>query len=550
MKKIIFAAAAIALSGAAFAQTSNTNKVTAGLIDDEIVDNLDTGAEDVNALAFVGYDIENKQAEIGAGKQFNSLWFSAYDAYRFEASETDSESAQTDSVALDGVNTDYTDHTNTATISGSSNFVNTFKFATFYDHRIGGQFYWDADWNNYNYLSSTNPTDSLLGISGTSTTTKSSDEDHAEGTSTNTEYDTLVNRRRKNTFGIDFDGVAWEKEGDRNFYIQLNKVELALDRTYRNAEYSTERTLNGSAVGAGNQFDYSGEYISTFITPKIEFELGLDVARPLDLFDVRFSLIEAFAPKFNSYTDTYDTTTTNETSTQKTTTSVSYDRTRESYFGWTNTLTPRFDFDFETAENLTLKARVDLPVTLGGTNHSAYEYSKVERKATFDKTTNTTTYTTTSTDGASEQDHSDFQVNVAPVVDLGLVYQVKPGKFNLNMGAVLTPGSFSWTRTEKTNSDTDTRIVTTQTNAAGETTTTSVTTSGSNGDTARSGENNTADTKTNEFASDAPTAKVYLGGTWFLTDNVQLDMDLLTGTNTGTANGINWNFNIQFGFRY
>ena len=559
MKKIILTAAALlAFAGFGFAQESNTNRVTKGLIDDELVDKLDTGSEEgdegeeIQFLFFGGYDMDSS-AEAGIGKQFGSIWMSVYDNYSFVANETDSEKAKADTVALDGVNTDYTDGYNTASIKGSSTLNNTLVVSTFFNHKWGLQFVWDAVWNSYNSGSGTNPTASLSTFgTTTATTTKDSSEDHAAGTTTNTEYDTYENRVRNNSFGFNFNNVALSGITEKNIYLQLNSIRVSLADTYRNIEYSTTNTLNGSRIGAGTQTSYSGEYDELRITPEIEVEFGMDVAKPFDLVDLKFALIEEFKPTFKSYTDTFDRTQVTETTTTKTTITTSYEGTDDDYFAWSNTITPRFDFEFTEIENLTLKARIDLPVTLSSESYSAKEYTQTMRNANYDKSTNTTTYTTTTTSGVTNSgyDYDYFNTSVDPTFSLGLVYAIKPGKFNLNAGVSLSSGTLTWTSEEKTFSGKGRTTKNTSTNAAGETTTTGVSYTASNGDTAASGESNsiTADEKSNEFSSIAPSASFSLGGTWFLSDHVQLDTWFVAGNQR--ASSFDWNFNVQFGFKY
>lgn len=101
-------------------------------------------------------------------------------------------------------------------------------------------------------------------------------------------YKTLANKQRKNTFCLNFNGVGVSNIGGRNFYAKLKNLEVLLDGEYREAEYSTTSTINGSKIGAGDQISYSGEYDSCDITPKLGFELGLDIAKPFD------GLVETF----------------------------------------------------------------------------------------------------------------------------------------------------------------------------------------------------------------------------------------------------------------
>ena len=558
MKRILLtAAAALVLTGAVFAQKSNTKKATAGLISDQIVDNIQTGTEDDTILFFTGYNHDDQQAEIGLGYQFGPLWLSIYDGYYFKASESTTDKVHTDSVALDGVNKDYTDETETATWTLDDTFKNKLRVSGFFNHQIGASFYWDADNKKYTF-GSLNPTASLVSETSGTTTTLSSDEDHAAGTTSKTEWDTLEYYNNKNAFGLDFNGVETPKIGGVEFYVALDTIEVALNETARKAAYTKRYTKNGSTVGATANENYDGEYNDLAITPLLEFELGLKLGRLFDMVDTSFVLIEDFAPTFYSYTNTYDTKKVTDTTATKTTETTSFEATADDRFDWSNTLTPRFNFVWDAGERFTVKTRINLPVTLTSEHAGAYEYEKTTKTAIYDKATGETKYTTTKVTGAGDTgstatgnslyDYDSFTTEVDPEFDLGVVYQLYPGKFNVNLGAKLKPGKLTWIKTEKTVSGTGTKTTQTSTDAHGNTTVTSVSYKGANGDTAASGDNMTDDEVTNEFTSGAVSGEAYIGGTWFLNDNLQLDM--LLGAATATNSNLTWKFNVAFGFHY
>lgn len=560
MKKLLVTAAvALALTGAAFAQKSNTKTATVDLIDDNLVDVIDTGNGEDTTLVFFGYNHNDKRAEAGWGHQFGGLWLSLYDGYSFSGSKTKTDNVWSDTVASDGVNTDYVDEGETATWRINNTFANTMRVALAWNNTVGASFYWEAEHYKYTLNSST-PQGSLSGVSNGTTTTTNSTEDHAAGTTETTKWDTLKGRHNINTFGLDFNGISI---GDPNFYAKLNAIDVKLDSTNRDAAWTTTRTLNGSTVGAGRQISYDGEYNDIAITPRIDVEFGLGGFRLFDAVQTNFVLKEEFMPTFHTYDDTYDYTEVTETNAVRTTTVTSQEVTNDDRFDWENTLTPRFNFTYDADERLTLKSRIDIPVTFGNKHSGAQDYEYNVTTTTYDKTSGTSTREVETTTGAYGgyqsgreygrlYDEDVFTTTVAPTLSFGMVYKLVPGKFNLNLGAKLQTGELTWTTTERTYSDQVETTVTRKTDESGSTTTTVTTGQSASGDaTGRGRPSSNSVEKT--FTSVRPSGEVNLGGTWFLTDHVQLDMlfaAFTQGANNTTSDIFGWKLNVAFGLHF
>ena len=549
MKKLLVTAAvALALTGAAFAQKSNTKTATAGLIDDNLVDAIDTGNGEDKTLVFFGYNYKDQSAEAGWGHQFGGLWLSLYDGYSFKGSKKKTDDVWSDTVASDGVNTDYVNEGETATWDINNAFKNTMRVALAWNNKVGASFYWTADHKKYTFIDST-PKRNLSSVSSGETTTTDSSEDHAAGTTTTTEWDTLKNRHNINTFGLDFNGM---KIGGPNFYAKLNAIDVNLDSINRDAAWTATSTLNGSTVGAPNpQESYDGEYNNIVITPHIDVEFGLGGFRLFDAVQTNFVLKEEFMPTFYIYDDTYDYTTMDETTNRRVTIVKSQEITNDDRFDWDNKLTPRFNFTYDADERLTLKSRIDIPVTFGNKHSGAQDYEYNVTTTTYDKTSGTSTRTVKTTTAAysgQPYDMDVFTTKVDPALSFGMVYKLVPGKFNLNLGAKLNTGELKWTTTERTYSDQVETTVTRTTDESGSTTTTVTTGQSASGDD-MDRERTSSNSVEKTFTSARSSGEVYLGGTWFLTDHVQLDMLLGTAA-TSSDSDFTWKLNVAFGLHF
>lgn len=549
LKKMLSLVSVAFMVQAIFAQmpNSNTKIVTKDLITDEIVDNLDTGAEGQKSLFFGGYDSTNKLIQAGYGQGFgDALWFSLYDGYYLYGNTSNTDSATSDSVARDGVNIDYTDNSNKATIKGYNNLKNNLAFSMYINKKIGGTFFWNTDTIWDNYYDNTDPTGALLGTTNTTstlitTTTSSSTESTSNGTKTNTIYNALNNKFAKNTFGLNFNGVSTPNLfGDLNFYVALNAISVEIDNHYINVGYDKTSTLNGFKTPTGTA-SYTGTYNLNKITPALEFETGITGKKLWNVVTPSFILIENFQMTFRKYENSYNYNqlTTNTVTVQETR-NTNYELNPGKYKDWKNTLTPRADFSFDLGERITLKTRAQAEVSFGNVYTAADRTTTTITTTTENKITGDTSIIKQVTTTGSATNKDEFTTKVTPKFDVGLVYQVVPGKFNVNIGMGTKSGVLTWTKTTTTNSNIPRIDTTTTTNYAGEEVTYSTITVG-NGDGPAAGDA-TAETKVTNFTSSTPSVNAAIGFTLFLGEHAQLDTILLTSTG--------WQLNVNLGLRF
>ncbi len=549
LKKMLSLVSVAFMVQAIFAQmpNSNTKIVTKDLITDEIVDNLDTGAEGQKSLFFGGYDSTNKLIQAGYGQGFgDALWFSLYDGYYLYGNTSNTDSATSDSVARDGVNIDYTDNSNKATIKGYNNLKNNLAFSMYINKKIGGTFFWNTDTIWDNYYDNTDPTGALLGTTNTTstlitTTTSSSTESTSNGTKTNTIYNALNNKFAKNTFGLNFNGVSTPNLfGDLNFYVALNAISVEIDNHYINVGYDKTSTLNGFKTPTGTA-SYTGTYNLNKITPALEFETGITGKKLWNVVTPSFILIENFQMTFRKYENSYNYNqlTTNTVTVQETR-NTNYELNPGKYKDWKNTLTPRADFSFDLGERITLKTRAQAEVSFGNVYTAADRTTTTITTTTENKITGDTSIIKQVTTTGSATNKDEFTTKVTPKFDVGLVYQVVPGKFNVNIGMGAKSGVLTWTKTTTTNSNIPRIDTTTTTNYAGEEVTYSTITVG-NGDGPAAGDA-TAETKVTNFTSSTPSVNAAIGFTLFLGEHAQLDTILLTSTG--------WQLNVNLGLRF
>ena len=547
-KVLLLAVAGAIMAGGAFSESpsSNTKTVTGGLIEDGLVDSFDTGVEGKNILFFGSYGMNDGTIRAGYGKRFSpKLWLSLYDGWYMNAGTQTEETSTKDSVSSDGVNTDYTDSSSSAQVSGNSRIKNNLAFSAYLDNKIGGTFYWNTDSSNLQGYAATDPTGMLQDKSGT-TTTKVSTENHEDGTTSVTEYSALENKKSENTFGISFNGIQTKYlMGERKLYFKLNTLQFTKASRFIDLAWSTKTTLNSSTIDSGEQPSYKGTYDYNTYTPYLELEAGWGLKKIWDFVTPQFTIIEGFQMSFrsneNTYTYSKNTANTSLLNTRQTT---SFKMDQGDYSNWKNTLTPRFDFDFDLGENITLKTRAQAGISLSNTFTGADKYTTTVTTRTKDLTNGDVTVTKKTTSSGAASETEIFTTTVSPEFALGLVYKVIPGKFNINLGLSASSGSLEWKKTVKTNSNIAESSVTTFTNAAGETTVTGRSYTAKNGDGTGSGDA-AEEKQTNSFSAAAPDATARFGFTWFLGEKAQLDSYMLYGTSAGTTNPT-WAMNVLF----
>lgn len=540
MKKCITALfALVATMGLAWSQESELKTNTAGLIEDGVIDNLDFGFDDdeegSKGIVFAGTNASEVQA--GFGQYFgDGLWLSFYDRYNYAAvgiSET--ESITHTYGTTDGINVDYVDTARTLTVgSGSKALYNKFAVGIALNNGMGFQPYWTM--NNWLTYKTPYQITAGSGLSTTTTTTETSSGSTATGTSTESEYTDIKHKTRDNIWGVNFNGIGTPKLlGERELYFALNEIRVKSNLEKGSGDYSNSTKVNGTTTTSTTA---DGTLKTGTITPGINLETGFFLAQ-FGVVKTNFELEEDFEMGFEvSESNTHHSVVTN-TATKKTTVSTDYERNYGDYFSWSNTLTPKFIFDFDVDERLTLKAKASFAVGLSRTSNDGDTYETTKTTKTYDKSSSTTTVNTVHTKAsAGDQNQVDFTATLSPKFDLGFVYQAVPDRLNLNFGISVLTGKFTWKKTDKTNTNENTVVKTTNKDELGNTTSTTTVTVNQG----------SAETSEYSFSNGYTNATVYLGATWFFSPNVKMDVYY---ANSGTALFSDTNtFGIDFSIKY
>nr|MCR4900304.1 hypothetical protein [Treponema sp.] len=452
MKKMVKAALAAALvcfSSSLFAAepVSFLKSTTYNLFEDETVDNLAWGVEDADGLVLGGFlPGEGKyNFNIGAGAVLGSMWWSIYDFGSFAADQTTTKSVKLDTIAKDGINTDYTEaDTYSQPHRNNANAINNELYVSFAPGDWGIQSYWKiAD-------------TSVAGDIGKS---KYHTETKATGASSDSVYNE-TRRNAKNTFGANFKGIGFADLNDADLYFQLNSFEVLWDLA-KTAEKSTQESkYAGKAYSTTKVKD---KQATNKFTPAFEAEMGFNLP-DLGSMSTKFVLTEAFKSTFaiqnkKKVTDFVEYAYTNSVATTKTTTKTTVttkDGDSGNRFTWDNTLTPTFVFDFDVGERLSVKASAGAAINVKNTPGDKNGYkTTVTETTTYNELAKTTTKTYSKSVALANTAYrptitEKVITKVTPSTSLALVYQVKPEKFNLNMGVKWNPSTLTWTSSKTT----------------------------------------------------------------------------------------------------
>lgn len=527
-KLLTFAAATLCAAFVIAEPTSLVKKTTAELIEDGAIDSFAFGNEEGKGIVYGKYDSQENRVELGWGNAIaDKLWLSVYDAYFLYGTETKTESLTKVYGTADGVNVDYVDENprQVSTDTSSLHFDNKLGVGLAFNNKFGVQAYWRANWYNYK-----NPNRIMNdGTMGSVTTLSNESKNSATGNSSSQNYDNVKNYDRANTIKFNFKGAGIENVGNIAFYAKLNNVRADLNFNVKSNDYTQVVATNGTK---STDISSTGINSVTDINPGLEIETGFNlpawgVAKPQLSFVEDFSMAFKLR-KYNTSRSTYS-----DFETSKTTTTVDYDVTQGGGINWTNVLTPRLTVDFDLGEKLTLKTRASAAISLNQSKAESDTYTRTTTSTTYDKATGNSTVAKTTVTAASanpsvgtaNRNMSSFKTTVTPKIDLGLVYQTIPGKMNINFGATVNPGAYTWTTTEYTNANINTVSVTENTNAYG--TSDKTTTVNVNNDSYTG----TAETRTTTFNNAGTTTALNLGATWFFTDAVKLDVYYSTAFN-------------------
>ena len=527
-------AVAALIFGAAIltAQTSEVKTATSRLIEDGAIDSLAFGTEDNDGLTFVQFNGDANYVNFGWGKWISdSFWLSVYDSwYNNSGSLFNGVYLNKTYGTKDGINVDYTDTRKQNTVGNSYwNLDNTFALGLGFGD-FATQIKWNADWYQSQAPGTINNGDNIFNSS--TTTVNDENPNTPAGSKTTAKYDKIKNYDRNNTFTANFKGAGVEDLGDIAFYAQLKSVSFDWDNTTDANNYSNITNVNGKDTG---KVTANAAQIYNTFTPGLDFELGMtlkegDIATTKLVLEDKFNMSFKGNKANKSYTNTIDNLASTITATTE------YSVITGKYLSINNTLTPKFVFDFDIDEKLQLVAQISAGIYTGNTNSKADTYKKVVTNKTLDKTTgdyttNSKTTTTGLYNNGYNRDSNTLTVRLTPSYALGLVYQVNPGKFNLNFGVEVNRAPYNWIVTTTTNPNINTVTVSETTDKLGNTSgskTVNVTNGGEENKTVTYNRNGTS-----------TSTSLRLGGTWFFTENVKLDAywgnsftNLFTNTNS------------------
>lgn len=524
-KKLVTIVAAAFCVALVTAQSSAVNKVTTGLIEDGAIDSFKFGTEDGSGVIFGQYNNEDKQVVLGWGNLLSdTLWLSVYDAWNFNNSyATETATARNESTADDGINVDFTKTTRKVEGRSYNKIFNTLGIGAGINNTLGFQLEWEADYTMYK-----NPatgaslnwgTVAIPNDSGTQRVIKEEINDPDTGVNTKKEWTKFANNNIKNNFTVNFKGVGIEDLGDIDFFVKLNKVSFDWESTNRTGDYTESETTNGKTT---SETTITGKNTINTLTPGLNFDLGLNVIDN-DIATVKFVYEDEFSMSFSPSTNESTITVKTPGIAEETTKTDSYKVEYGKYLNWRNKFEPKLAAEFNVAKPLKLKAQLALPVTLTQTIDDADKYEKVSQTEIFDRTNGYSYFldsnpkkTKTGIEGTSK--NSDvFTTEIAPKLSAGFVYEVTPGKFNVNFGVSAQP-KYTWTTTTLTNANINTVTVTETKDKVGNVTTSKEVTVNNNGD---------YETKTTELSTEIDTG-INLGATWFFTENVRFDAYILS----------------------
>ena len=538
-KKLVTIVAAAFCVAFVTAQSSAVNNVTTGLIEDGAIDSFKFGTEDGSGVIFGQYNNAGKSVVLGWGNSLSdTLWLSVYDAWNFvklDQAATETATAINYAQADDGINVDYT--TTTRKVEGQNfNWIaNTLGIGAGINNTLGFQLVWGSNYKVYkNPAAPAEPnwgTDPIVSSNGPYSAIKEESNNPGNGENTKKEWTKFANNDISNNFIVNFKGVGIENLGDIAFFVKLNNVYFNWGSVNRTGDYTKSITTNGKTT---SETTITGKNTENTLIPGLNFELGLnvidnDIATVKFVYEDNFSM--SFKPSTNESTKTEKTPGTAE----ETTTTNSYKVEYGKYLQWSNVFEPKLAAEFNVAKPLKLKAQLALPVILTQEINDADKYEKVSQTEIFNRTSGYSSLTKTTVTGrydpngstSAVQNSDIFSTYFAPSLSVGFVYEVTPGKFNVNFGAYAQP-VYYWTTTTKTNANINTVEVTeTKDNRGNVTTSNPVVTAGVN--------NGAPETKTTVLSTSCLTG-INLGATWFFTENVRFDAYILSNFNNDLFN--------------
>ena len=524
-KKLVTIVAAAFCVALVTAQSSAVNNVTTGLIEDGAIDSFKFGTEDGSGVIFGQYNNADKQVVLGWGNLLSDiLWLSVYDAWNFkDAAATETATAKNESTADDGINVDSTKTTRKVEGRSYNQIFNTLGIGAGINNTLGFQLVWEADYTMYK-----NPATGAALNWGTAAIPNYSDannrvikeeiNDPDNGVNTKKEWTKFANNDIDNNFIVNFKGVGIEDLGDIAFFAKLNNVSFDWESTNRTGDYTESETTNGKTT---SETTITGKNTINTLKPGLNFDLGLNVIDN-DIATVKFVYEDDFSMSFKPRTNESTKTVKTPRIAKEITTTNSYKVEYGKYLKWSNKFEPKLAAEFNVAKPLKLKAQLALPVTLTQTINDADKYEKVSQTETFNRTYGYSELNKKTTETGREgiaENSDEFITEIAPKLSAGFVYEVTPGKFNVNFGVSAQP-TYTWTTTTLTNANINTVKVEEEKDKDGNVKTSKEVTVNKGND----------ETKTTALTT-SMNAGINLGATWFFTENVSFDAYILTSFN-------------------
>lgn len=527
-KKLVTIVAAAFCVAFVTAQQSGVNKVTTGLIEDGAIDSFKFGTEDGSGVIFGQYNNASQQIVLGWGNLLSdTLWLSVYDAWNFKGAQaTEISTAINNAHADDDINVDYT--TTTRNVKGRSynSIFNTLGIGAGINNTLGFQLEWKADYTMYknpatggnvvNWGTAAIPNDP----GENNRVIKEESNNPGNGVNTKNEWTKFANNKIINNFTVNFKGVGIENLGDIAFFVKLNKVYFDWESINRTGDYTSSTTTNGKTT---SETTITGKNTINTLKPGLNFDLGLNVIDN-DIATVKFVYEDDFSMSFKPSTNESTKTVKTPGIAEEITTTNSYKVEYGKYLQWRNVFEPKLAAEFNVAKPLKLKAQLALPVTLTQTIDDADKYEKVSQTETFYRTSGYSELNKTTTTGRYDpygypvQNSDIFTTSFAPKLSAGFVYEVTPGKFNVNFGVSARP-TYTWTTTTRTNANINTVKVTEEKDRYGNVKTLEPV--------VEVKDNGVEETKTTVLSTSCPT-EINLGATWFFTENVRFDAYILS----------------------
>ncbi len=529
-KKLVTIVAAAFCVAFVTAQQSGVNKVTTGLIEDGAIDSFKFGTEDGSGVIFGQYNNASQQVVLGWGNLLSdTLWLSVYDAWNFKAaSAQEYATANNNAQADDGINVDYTNTTRSVRGSYYNRIANTLGIGAGINNTLGFQLEWDSDYLVYKKpsLNSNTPdwgTNPIVknNYDYTDIIIKEESNNPGNGVNTKNEWTKFANNKIINNFTVNFKGVGIEDLGDIDFFAKLNKVSFDWKSINRTGDYTASETTNGKTT---SETTITGKNTINTLKPGLNFDLGLNVIDN-DIATVKFVYEDEFSMSFKPSTNESTKTVKTLGTATETTTTNSYKVEYGKYLNWSNRFEPKLAAEFNVAKPLKLKAQLALPVTLTQTIDEVGKYESTTQVETFDRTNGYSYLSTAKTTTTGKYKNSDdgtrnktvFETKFAPKLSAGFVYEVTPGKFNVNFGAYAQP-TYTWTTTTYTNANINTVKVKEEKDEYGNVKTSKTVTVITE---------NSPESKTTSLSTSCPT-EINLGATWFFTENVRFDAYILS----------------------